>query len=91
VSEPLNYFNVGPTDDGVQVRFIAEALIRQASPGLPIHYTGGDKGWIGDVPTFKYSIEKIARLGWKPVMTSAQTVERAITEIHAEFLSRCNS
>lgn len=86
-SEPLNYFNIGPTDEGVQVRFIAETVIRQAAPDLPIRYTGGTKGWVGDVPKFQYSVEKLARLGWRPAMTSAQTVARAVAEIHSEVAS----
>ncbi len=89
-SAPLNYFNIGPADEGVQVRFIAETVIRQTAPDLPIRYTGGAKGWVGDVPKFQYSTEKLARLGWMPAMNSAQTVERAVAEIHSEFASRCS-
>jgi len=89
--ERLNFFNIGPNDEGVRVRFIAETVLRQAAPHLAIHYTGGDKGWTGDVPRFSYSVDKLARLGWKPSFGSAQTVERAVAEIYQEFLDRCKS
>ena len=35
----------------------------------------------GDVPKFSYSVEKLARLGWRPSMSSAQAVARAIAEV----------
>lgn len=90
-TDKLNYFNIGPSDEGVLVRFIAETVVRCAAPHLPLRYTGGEKGWVGDVPRFRYSVEKISRLGWKPSMTSSEAVERAVTEIFEEFSPRCRS
>jgi UDP-glucose 4-epimerase len=86
----LEYFNIGPDDEGVQVRFIAETVIRAAAPDLPIRYTGGSRGWVGDVPRFRYSVDKIAKLGWQPSMKSAETVERAVAEICEEFFERAD-
>jgi UDP-glucose 4-epimerase len=87
----LNYYNIGPADTGVTVRSIAEAVIRCAAPDVPIHYTGGAKGWTGDVPKFAYSVEKLRSLGWSAKLSSAQAVERAVAEIHAEFTASCKS
>lgn len=84
----LNWFNIGPPDEGATVRQIAEAVRREAAPSLPIRFTGGNRGWVGDVPRFRYSIEKLKRLGWSPRMTSIQAVEQAVVEIHQEFLAR---
>jgi UDP-glucose 4-epimerase len=83
--DALNWFNIGPPDEGATVKEIAEAVQRQAAPSTPIRYTGGNKGWVGDVPKFRYSIEKLRRLGWSPQFTSGQAVEKAVGEIHAEF------
>jgi len=83
--DPLNWFNIGPPDEGTTVKEIAEAVQKQAAPATPIRFTGGNKGWVGDVPKFRYSIEKLKRLGWSPQLTSQQAVERAVQEIHAEF------
>jgi UDP-glucose 4-epimerase len=85
---PLNCFNIGPPDEGATVRHIAEAVLREAAPSTPIRFTGGNRGWVGDVPRFRYSIEKLKRLGWSPRLTSAQAVEQAVSEIHQEFLAR---
>jgi UDP-glucose 4-epimerase len=84
-NDPFNWFNIGPPDEGATVKEIAEAVQRQAAPSKPIRFTGGNKGWVGDVPKFRYSIEKLKRLGWSPQLTSRQAVERAVKEIHAEF------
>jgi len=58
----------------------AEATVRIAAPGAKIRYTGGSKGWIGDVSKFQYSIAKLKSAGWKPRLTSNETVELAIKE-----------
>jgi len=83
--DSFNWFNIGPPDEGTTVREIAQAVQRQAAPETPIRFTGGNRGWVGDVPKFRYSIEKLKRLGWSPQLTSRDAVERAVQEIHAEF------
>ncbi len=70
-NEPFNLFNIGPPDQGTSVRQIATAVSQEAAPSLPIRFTGGARGWVGDVPRFWYSIEKLSRLGWSPSLTSA--------------------
>jgi UDP-glucose 4-epimerase len=76
-----NVFNIGVEGTGTNVAFIAERVIARVRPGTPIAYTGGSRGWVGDVPRFCYSTERLARLGWKPRLTSDQAVLRAIDEI----------
>jgi UDP-glucose 4-epimerase len=76
----LNYFNVAPPDSSTTVRYIAEAVARAASPNAKIRYTGGSRGWVGDVPRFQYSIAKVQKLGWSPKMTSDEAVALAIQE-----------
>jgi UDP-glucose 4-epimerase len=76
-----NVFNIGPKGAGTSVAFIAEQVIARTLPGTPIAYTGGDRGWVGDVPRFRYSTERLARLGWQPALSSDEAVLRAIDEI----------
>jgi UDP-glucose 4-epimerase len=54
------------------------------SPGTPIAYTGGDRGWVGDVPRFSYSVERLAKLGWRPTLSSDDAVRRAADELALE-------
>jgi UDP-glucose 4-epimerase len=83
--ERLNCFNVSGEDAGATVRFIAETVIAVAAPSTPIRYTGGSRGWVGDVPFYSYSTEKLKKLGFSPAMSSTQAVERAVREIHQEI------
>jgi UDP-glucose 4-epimerase len=76
----LNVFNISPDNSASTVRFMAEATVRLAAPGAKIRYTGSSKGWVGDVSKFQYSIEKLKSAGWKPRLTSNETVELAIKE-----------
>lgn len=77
-------YNIGPRDDGVQVADIAAAVVRASHTNALIRYTGGDRGWVGDVPTFRYSIEKLLRLGWRPARSSAEAVHQAVFELAIE-------
>lgn len=78
--QPLNYFNIAPSGSSTTVRFIAESTVRIVSPKAKIRYTGGSKGWVGDVPKFAYSIDKLNSTGWSPKMSSDAAVELAIRE-----------
>jgi UDP-glucose 4-epimerase len=78
-----NVFNIGPKGAGTTVAFIAEKVVERLRPGTPIAYTGGDRGWVGDVPRFRYSIERLARLGWQPKVSSDDAVLCAVDELVA--------
>lgn len=82
--DKLNFFNIGTTDTVTNVRYLAESTIRQASPQAKIRFTGGNRGWVGDVPKVDYCVDKLGRLGWHPRLTSNQAVDRAVAEIVAE-------
>jgi UDP-glucose 4-epimerase len=80
-SEPLNYFNIGTAGSVTSVTYIAQAVVSGLAPKARIRYTGGKKGWVGDVPQFNYSVEKLAKLGWSPRLTSDQAVDQAVHEM----------
>lgn len=82
-TDTLNYFNVGPEDD-VTVRRMAEEVVAQASPGAAIIFGEGNRGWVGDVPKFRYSTAKLRALGWDAQMSSLDAVKLAVREIVAE-------
>ena len=84
----FNVFNIGPLDDGITVREIAEAIRDAVAPEAVIRYGKGNRGWVGDVPAFYYDTGKIARLGWAPTAGSAAAIRRAIAEIAAQEAAR---
>jgi UDP-glucose 4-epimerase len=79
--DKLNYFNIGHGGSTSTVRFMAETVVKHVAPGARIRYTGGKKGWVGDVPFFRFSIEKIKALGWRPRLTSNESIELAVREL----------
>ncbi|MBS0481855.1 MAG: NAD-dependent epimerase/dehydratase family protein [Proteobacteria bacterium] len=83
--EPTNIYNVG-VETTTTVADIARFVLEEGGIDAPIVYTGGDRGWIGDVPQFAYDISKLTRLGWRASMTSDEAVRRAARAIWAESL-----
>jgi UDP-glucose 4-epimerase len=74
-------YNIGADDEGVTVKFIAEETVRVVESGATIEYGEGNRGWVGDVPRFIYSIEKLKSLGWNPKLNSEQAIKKAIRQI----------
>lgn len=80
----LNYYNIGAMDDGVFVKQIAEETVKVVSPKAKINYQKSDRGWIGDVPRFHYSTEKLKNLGWSPKLSSLEAIRTAVKEIASQ-------
>lgn len=88
--EGRSIYNIGPPDEGVRVSAIVEALVAACGGQAEVDYAGGSRGWVGDVPRFRYSTGKLARLGWQPQLGSRDAVERAVDEIAREWGVACN-
>src|SRR5579883_1325452 len=66
------------------VREIAEIVVAAAGrPSTRIVYTGGDRGWPGDVPRFRYDTSRLQALGWQPQRHSTEAVRYAVERILA--------
>jgi len=66
------------------VREIAEIVVAAAGgAGTRIVFTGGDRGWPGDVPRFRYDISRLQALGWHPARHSTDAVRHAVERILA--------
>ena len=72
-----NVYNLG-SDTRTKVKEIAQMVIEEMGLSVEIKYTGGDRGWIGDVPEFKYDLTKINNLGWCAAHNSNDSVRLAI-------------
>lgn len=72
-------YNLSTNSPGTTVTTIADIIIEKM--GLnDVHYvyTGGDRGWKGDVPRFEYDISKVLSTGWKPKHTSDEAVRQSV-------------
>lgn len=80
----LQTFNVG-TRTTTTVTRIADVVSDVMGLDPDYEYTGGERGWTGDIPKMKLSVEKIAALGWEASMESEQAIRRAAEEMYAEL------
>lgn len=76
-NECFNVYNLG-SDTRTKVKDIARMVIEEMAVNARIEYTGGDRGWVGDVPEFKYDLTKINNLGWRAAHISDDAVRLAI-------------
>lgn len=83
-AEPVNTFNLG-TRTTTSVTRIADIVATELGLDPDYSYTGGDRGWEGDVPKMRLSIEKLAALGWQPEQSSDEAIRRATRELAAEL------
>ena len=75
--DPVNTFNIG-SEDWIDVVAIADIVTgAMGLKGVQYRFTGGELGWIGDVPKMQLSIEKLKALGWKPQRGSRESVRIA--------------
>jgi UDP-glucose 4-epimerase len=80
-------FNVA-TDDYITVSEIADLAVKVSglAPGeTKYQFTGGDRGWKGDIPVVRFDCSKIKALGWKAQRTSAEAVTDAMKAMLEEL------
>lgn len=77
----VNVFNLGSTSS-IKVGATAQMVVEEMGlSGVEFKYTGGERGWPGDVPQMRFDTSKMERLGWKPKYSSAEAVRQAIRDI----------
>ncbi|MGD0366096.1 MAG: NAD-dependent epimerase/dehydratase family protein [Acidobacteriaceae bacterium] len=88
---PFSVFNVA-TDDSVTVTEIADLAVEilglSAKPVF--EYTGGRRGWRGDVPVVRLDSTRIHSLGWYPKRNSRDAVRQSLQELTADERTRSN-
>ena len=81
-------YNVA-TGDYITVTEIARLAmaVMGLDPRLVITtYTGGDRGWKGDVPIVRLNSDRIRDLGWTNSCNSGQALERSMRAMFEEVL-----
>ncbi|APR76422.1 UDP-glucose 4-epimerase [Minicystis rosea] len=80
----LDISNLAPPDHTSVARIAEMCVAASPYPGASIRYTGGDRGWPGDVPRSRMDPSKLAALGYRVSLTSDQAVQRAIEALARE-------
>lgn len=84
-TDRYSYFNLA-TDGYVTVTGIASIVTRVMElKNVRFEYTGGDRGWKGDVPVVRFDTRKIKSLGWRASLSSREALERSTRELLAEL------
>ena len=83
----FDVFNVA-TDDYITVNDIADIAVHALGLNLSdvrYEYTGGDRGWKGDVPLVRFDVTRIKSLGWRAQRSSAEAVTHSVRAMTKEI------
>ena len=77
-----NYYNVA-TLEHITVTEIADTAVKiMGLQNVEYCYTGGDRGWKGDVPIVRLDSQKIRKLGWSNQYTTQEAIEKSIKSMY---------
>ena len=83
----FDVFNVS-TEDYVTVREIAELVVQRLKLGnVAFEFTGGPRGWAGDVPVVRFDTQKLRSAGWKSRRTSVEALLDSINSTVEDVLA----
>jgi UDP-glucose 4-epimerase len=85
--DEVNVFNLA-VDDQTTVREIADWTIEAMGidrAAIRVEYGDAPRGWRGDVPQVKLDTSRMTALGWKPQLSSGESVRRTIAEVVEQF------
>lgn len=73
----INIFNLG-TDEYVRVDDSIGAICEALGVTPERHYSGGERGWIGDNPFILLDCTRVRALGWAPKLTIRDSILRTL-------------
>jgi UDP-glucose 4-epimerase len=82
-------YNVA-TGDYITVAEIAELAVAVAgltAGKVDLRFSGGDRGWKGDVPIVRLATDRIRGLGWHCERTSREAMQAALSSMLGDFQS----
>jgi len=59
------------------------------NPMPRFEYTGGDRGWKGDVPIVRLDSSRIRALGWTPQFNSREAMRQSLNDMAQERVDDC--
>ena len=84
-NESVNLYNLG-TGDTCSVRRIAEIVVEESGlENVSVEYTGGKRGWAGDVPKTFLNVDKLLSTDFKPTRMSEETIRDTVMQLIYEI------
>lgn len=80
-NKKINLFNL-TCQRAIKVKTIATMVMKEMGlKNVKFKYTGGKRGWPGDIPQVRLDPAKINKLGWKAKLSSGQAVKLGIKNL----------
>lgn len=82
-TKPFDVFNVA-TGDYITVREIADLALEVLdlkSGHVRYEFSGGSRGWKGDVPVVRFKTDKIRQLGWRCTYPTGPALRKSMLEM----------
>jgi UDP-glucose 4-epimerase len=79
-NKKFEVYNIA-TYDWVDVTTLADIICDVLKINPKYQYTGGDRGWKGDIPKIQLSIQKALKTGWKPKYGCEESIKKAVEEL----------
>jgi len=87
LNKPFEVYNVA-TKNYITVNNIVKIIQECLSiEEIKLSYTGGDRGWKGDVPIIRLDTQKIRSLNWKNKLTTKEAIKQSILEMLPDIKS----
>lgn len=75
--ERINVYNLGGPDQ-ISVKEITDTFVKETGFKGKVVYTGGKRGWVGDVPQMFLDVSKLNKFGWKSKHSSKEAIVTAL-------------
>ncbi|MDI6856291.1 MAG: NAD-dependent epimerase/dehydratase family protein [Candidatus Thermoplasmatota archaeon] len=77
-NKKINIYNLG-TDEDIKIKKLADIVVEELNlKNVKYRFTGGIRGWVGDAPVVRLSIERIKKLGWEPRTGIEEAIRRTV-------------
>ncbi|MEM3362653.1 MAG: NAD-dependent epimerase/dehydratase family protein [Candidatus Anstonellaceae archaeon] len=80
----IEIFNVG-SEKKYTVDKIAKIVCKELNVSPSFCYTGGERGWIGDVRSMLLDVSKIKHIGWKEKVSLEKGIKKYIKWLREEY------
>jgi len=82
--KPCDVFNLG-SDSSLKVTEVARIAVEEMGlRDVEFRYTGGQRGWPGDVPAYFHDVTKMRKLGWTAKDSAVEAVHTAVRRLMAQ-------
>lgn len=83
--ESVNFFNLGCKGSTAVHNLARQVVAATGLTSVEVAYTGGERGWPGDVPQVQLDCSKLEQLGWSASMSSDEAVSLAARQLVEEL------